>query len=231
MFIIIEWSGKNMNITTGMRLNDLIIEKGVTADYVAKQLNISKATISDIINDVDKGYSYKYFVKIAKYFDVSVDYLLGLTDVATTDKDLQYICDYTGLNEQVVTIFNSIFANNNYYGFSLRFNEACKKNPNLPQITANKILSSRFFLNLIDFMIIQESLNSDIASCLNLIERNADYNECSKYINLCDEQDLNIYRAQTDVFELLKSKMNYNSDDLIKIKSYIYDKSIENELK
>lgn len=214
----------------GSRINSALAMNNTLQKELAKQLNVKDNIVSYWCKG-ERTPNTSQIIQIANCLNVSTDYLLGLSDVATNDKDLQFICDYTGLSEKVITIFNTIFTKNNYYGFSLRFNEACKKNPNLPQITANKILSSRFFLNLIDFMIIQESLNSDIASCLNLIERNADYNECSKYINLCDEQDLNIYRAQTDVFELLKSKMNYNSDDLIKIKSYIYDKSIENELK
>lgn len=94
-----------MSKSIGMRINDLIIENGTNANSVAKKLNISKATMSDIINDVDKGYSYKYFVDIAKFFNVSVDYILGLTDVATNDKDLKFVCEYTGLDEKTIDFF------------------------------------------------------------------------------------------------------------------------------
>ncbi len=38
-------------------------------------------------------------------FNVSADYLLGLSDAPTTDKDLQSVCDYTGLDEIIIKFF------------------------------------------------------------------------------------------------------------------------------
>ena len=86
----------------------LITDKGITSKILAKETDISEATISDIINDVDKGYNYKYFIKIAKYFGVTVDYLLGLTDVKTPDADIMAVCDYTGLNENSVNVLHQL---------------------------------------------------------------------------------------------------------------------------
>lgn len=40
--------------------------------------------------------------KLAEYFHVSTDYLLGLSDTPTNNKDLQFICEYTGLNPRSV---------------------------------------------------------------------------------------------------------------------------------
>ena len=54
--------------------------------------------------------------KIAKYFQVSADYLLGLSNTPTTDEDLKFICDYTGLSD---TVINSLFHNKNNKPYNL----------------------------------------------------------------------------------------------------------------
>lgn len=41
-------------------------------------------------------------IKIARYYGVSTDYLLGNTPNATTDEKLQGVCKYTGLSEKAV---------------------------------------------------------------------------------------------------------------------------------
>ena len=40
--------------------------------------------------------------KLAKYFGVSADYLLGLTEAQTIDTDLRAVADYTGLTENAI---------------------------------------------------------------------------------------------------------------------------------
>lgn len=40
--------------------------------------------------------------KIADYYCVSTDYLLGRTDVKSTDTNIKQICEYTGLSEAAV---------------------------------------------------------------------------------------------------------------------------------
>lgn len=97
----------------GERLEDLMKEKNITSKELsklvsAKGVKLSEATLSDIINNVDKGYSYKIFVEISKQLNVSADYLFGISDVMTSDKDIKAICEYTGLNERSVTLLHQI---------------------------------------------------------------------------------------------------------------------------
>lgn len=95
----------------GERLEDLMKEKNITSKELsklvsAKGVKLSEATLSDIINNVDKGYSYKIFVEISKQLGVSTDYLFGLSDVATNNTELKAVCHYTGLDEKSVKILN-----------------------------------------------------------------------------------------------------------------------------
>lgn len=97
----------------GERLEDLMKEKNITSKELsklvsAKGVKLSEATLSDIINNVDKGYSYKIFVEISKQLGVSTDYLFGLSDVATNNTELKAVCHYTGLDEKSVLSLNHI---------------------------------------------------------------------------------------------------------------------------
>lgn len=53
-------------------------------------------------------------VKMAKYYNVSTDYLLGLTDNTTIDPEVKTICEYTGLNEESVNKLHEDFKPTRY---------------------------------------------------------------------------------------------------------------------
>lgn len=60
------------------RYNDLCTKKGESANAVAKKLGIASGTVSEWKNG--RAPRNSTAVKIADYFDVPVDYLLGKTD-------------------------------------------------------------------------------------------------------------------------------------------------------
>lgn len=47
-------------------------------------------------------------VKMAKYYNVSTDYLLGKRKDFTTNDELKFVGDYTGLNQQAIAIIKSM---------------------------------------------------------------------------------------------------------------------------
>lgn len=83
-------------------------------------LNCNTSTITKHYNG-DRTISTEYVIKYAKYFGVSTDYLLGLSDIATTDTNIRSICDYTGLSEKSVNILNDLL-NAGYYGYCKTIN-------------------------------------------------------------------------------------------------------------
>jgi transcriptional regulator with XRE-family HTH domain len=49
----------------------------------------------------------KTFAAIAKHFNVTADYLLGLTDAPTTDPDKRNAADYTSLPQKAIDLNES----------------------------------------------------------------------------------------------------------------------------
>lgn len=76
----------------------------ITRSDLAEYLGVSSVAIGQYYNG-DALPSMDNLIKIAQYFNVSTDYLLGLTDVKSTDADLKRTCEYTGLSEDIVRDF------------------------------------------------------------------------------------------------------------------------------
>ena len=62
-----------------IRLRELRIEKGVSQEEIAKLLNMSKMAISHWERGNSEP-SIEQLKILARYFDVSVDYLVGFSD-------------------------------------------------------------------------------------------------------------------------------------------------------
>lgn len=84
-----------------------------TREEIAQEVGCDTSSITKYYN----GSRYPKtdtIIKLAKLFNCSTDYLLGVSDVATTDKDVQFICEFTGLNEETVYNLN-ILSEEQYY--------------------------------------------------------------------------------------------------------------------
>jgi len=66
-----------MNV--GKRIKDLRAEKKINQEYLAKELSVTRSTLACYETNVSQVPN-ELLVKIAKYFDVTTDYLLGLED-------------------------------------------------------------------------------------------------------------------------------------------------------
>lgn len=104
-------------------LSDLIGDQKADQKFSLGKLEqltgISKSALSKYTNNESEA-SITSVVKLAKYFNVSTDYLLGtarskssadyllgLTEGKTDEKYVQFICDYTGLSPEVIEKLHS----------------------------------------------------------------------------------------------------------------------------
>lgn len=65
------------------RVNNLRKEKKITQLKISEAINLVPPSVSDILNKKGRKFQTEHIPKLAKLFDVSVDYLLGNDDVAT----------------------------------------------------------------------------------------------------------------------------------------------------
>lgn len=61
------------------RLKELRTSKGLTMEQLGKKIESTRGTISNFENG-NKKPSLDMLIKLADYFDVSIDYLVGRTD-------------------------------------------------------------------------------------------------------------------------------------------------------
>ena len=61
------------------RIKELRLEKGLTQKQLAEIFNVDQTSIRNWENDINET-DFKTLVKLAKFFDVTVGYLLGAED-------------------------------------------------------------------------------------------------------------------------------------------------------
>ena len=85
--------------TIGQRINEALAIRDVKQKDLAKFLEVTDNTISYFVSG-KRTPNTEQIIEIAKFLDVSADYLLGLSTNMTTDAELQAVCEYTGLSEE-----------------------------------------------------------------------------------------------------------------------------------
>lgn len=88
------------------RLSKLREEKGISQQVLADALGVTRQSLS-VYEKAERTINTELLVRIANYFKVSADYLLGLSDVATLDADIQVVGKYTGLSETAIGVISS----------------------------------------------------------------------------------------------------------------------------
>ena len=89
-------------------LEDLMAVNPMNQSDIAKAIGISSGSLSGYYN-AKKEAGICNLVRIADYFNVSTDYLLGRTDVSSTDENIKISCNTTGLDENAVDLLRDFF--------------------------------------------------------------------------------------------------------------------------
>lgn len=96
-------------LNIGSRIMQLRYARGESQEDVANGIGESRETVRNWEVGTRK-LKAESIIKLARYFDVSSDYLLGLSDVKAANADTQAVCEYTGLSEAALQIWQGIDA-------------------------------------------------------------------------------------------------------------------------
>lgn len=75
---------------------------GLTQEELAEKLHVKRQIISYYESDSERTPNIDILATMAQLFNTTTDYLLGLTDVQSSDTKIKAICEYTGLSEEAI---------------------------------------------------------------------------------------------------------------------------------
>ena len=70
-----------MELSIQERLKDLRVERGLTLEQLEEQVNLSKSALGSYEAKDFKDISHYAIIKLAKFYGVTADYLLGLSQM------------------------------------------------------------------------------------------------------------------------------------------------------
>lgn len=83
------------------RLREIMQDRGTTQQELAEYVGKSRQAIG-YYADGSSSPDWETLANIARYFEVSADWLIGLSDAQSIDFDIQQICKNTGLSEKSI---------------------------------------------------------------------------------------------------------------------------------
>ena len=94
-----------VQLTMAERLKDLrVIDKKLTLEQLAEQTGLSKSALGKYENEDCGDINHYAIQKLAKFYGVSTDYLLGRTDVVSIDLTDLTLAEVTLVTELVASM-------------------------------------------------------------------------------------------------------------------------------
>lgn len=92
----------------GEKIRKLREETGTSQQKIADLLGVTRQSLS-LYEKGERTINVEALGKLAEFFGVSADYLLGLSDVRSTEQDMRTACEVTGLSEKAVKNIQSTY--------------------------------------------------------------------------------------------------------------------------
>lgn len=105
---VTEISQEERNKIIGERIKELRESKNMTQNELADVINISRDAFANYETRTDRQVPFDRLINIADYFNTSIDYLIGRTDIKNSNADIQYIGEETGLDDESIEILHEL---------------------------------------------------------------------------------------------------------------------------
>lgn len=167
-----------INEQIGKKIKELRIEKGLTQTEFANLFNLTQNAVTNIETGKRTLY-YEELLSMANYFDVSTDYLIKENGVRDKKPEKQYICDYTGLDDNTIEKLHLYCTVDNALLEDTETDEMDKKyeiiNTDENRAIINAFILSSVFDSLVNCDSTIKSINSDFMSYLAVLFGDYEY--------------------------------------------------------
>lgn len=192
-------------------------ENGINLSTVADDLGITRQSLAQY-RDGNNIPDIVILGRMAEYFNVSTDFLLGKTEIRSTDNDVKVACKVTGLSEKAVIgirenvrnlnfpfekienertfkILSEIVLNENFWDLVLSIE--CLSETSLDELNCSYCIATGEVAKACEILDIEPIFLLDyITKCLNSIEPE------EEFINYDERIDMLKYRAFCEVQKL-----------------------------
>lgn len=210
------------NKALATRLRELVTDTSALAKYLDCSLQA--------VNQYKQGTSQpkiENIIKIADFYNVSVDYLFGITETKNRDTTTQAICQATGLSEKAVENI-SLFQKQ----FESRKVAAFKEDAKSLLIAQNEFISSPYYGEFVSIFEKFLEVETDIAQKRKYIEQNFDTQKLEAYRKMetqfsPEEEELLSQWQFVEAANQLQEDKNYRTYLLIEGFKKIIQKTVE----
>lgn len=193
----------------GKRINALLAEQNKKQKELAAVLGVTDNTVSYFVSGKRMPNTEQLLI-IARFFGVTTDYLLGLTCFSTTDHDLRFVCEYTGLEEESVN--------------NLRKCMLLSEDVPSPKAKDNLRKHKVFWLTLLINLSEAEEMFYNLSEFVCDTKRSRDLEKDPlARVGLIDHAEFKLYKATRILAEIAESLLSYDIPELEQITAYTDD--------